>query len=332
MGIANTASFRYEVDKTLNDFFAFELARRTKYYPALFTSKKAPAGEDYTEAGMSGLGLAQTVGQGRRPNLDNPVEGNKKARYYTKIGLSTQLTREILQDDIHGKWKDLPKQLVDSVIERIEWDAAGVLYNGFSTASAGKDGLALFSGSHTSLKGNVTINNLLLADFSAGALEAAMLYGMRFKAQNGFVRPIKPKKVVVGPANAALMNEIKLSKTRVWNIPPTATYDPYADAGVTKINTTYYSPATGMMNRMNPDNGIVDAWEGIVNPYLTNSSGDDDAWFVLFEGYDLRILWKWEPELSSDADEGSQSTQYFATARYSMFSNNYEYMVGSAGV
>jgi hypothetical protein len=342
MAIATTANFRYEVDKTIDKMFAFELARKQKYYSKIFTSKEAPPGEDYTEASMSALGLATTIGQGRRPNLDKPVEGNKKTRTYTKVGLSTQLTRELLQDDIHGKWKELPKQLVDSVIEKVEWDTAGVLYNGFST-SVGKDGLALFANNHVTLKGAVTINNLLAGDFSPGALEAAMLYGMRFKAQNGFIRPIKPKKVIVGSANAFLMAEIQKSLGRVYmnymnsdgNIVAGAAG--FADAGVNRIASmaanTYNTTVNGnQLNRMNPSNGIVDAWEGIVNPYLTNGSNDDDSWFVLFEGAELDLFWKWQPELQKDADEGTQSTQYFATARYAAFANNYEYMVGSAGL
>lgn len=335
MAIANTASFRYEVDKTIDKMFAFELMRKEKYYTKLFTSKAAPAGEDYTEAGMSGLGLAQTIGQGRRPNLDTPVEGNKVTRTYTKIGLSTQLTREMLADDIHGKWKQLPSQLADSLIERIEWDAAGVLYNGFSS-SLGKDGKVLFANNHATLKGGVTINNLSTYDFSPGALEAAFLYGMRFRAQNGFIRPIKPKAVVVGPENAYLMAEIKksLNKVIMWGADSNASGHLLTDSGLVKNNSTLYANAAQALNVVNPSNGIVDAWDGIVNPYLTNGTAGsgDDSWFVLFEGATLNALWKWQPELAKDADEGTQSTQYFATARYSMFSNDFEYMLGSAGV
>lgn len=326
MAIANTASFRYEVDKTIDKMFAFELARRQKYYAALFTSKSAPPGEDYTEASISGLGLATTIGQGKRPNLDTPVEGNKITRTYKKIGLALQLTREMLQDDIHGKWKELPKQLVDSIIEKVEWDAASVFYNGFST-STGKDGKAIFANNHATLKGGVTINNLGTADFSSAALEAAFLYGMRFRAQNGFIRPIKPKRVIVGPGNAYLMGEIMKSQGRVWAFDPAN-----PDKGVVDVSGTKYAPGTLPMNRLNPSNGIVESWSGIVNPYLTDTNGDDDAWFVEFEGAEADILWKWQPELQQDADEGTQSTQYFATARYTMFINNFEYYFGSAGV
>jgi hypothetical protein len=340
MAIGNTASFRYEVDKTIDKMFAFELARKTKYYSKIATSKPAPAGEDYTVGGMSGLGLATTIGQGRRPNLDTPVEGNRKTRLYTKVGLSTQLTREILMDDIHGKWKELPKQLVDSVIEKVEWDAAGVLYNGFSTASVGKDGLALFANNHATLKGAVTINNLGAADFSPSSLEAAFMYGMRFKAQNGFIRPIRPKRVIVGPENAYLMAEIQKSLGRVYmSGTNAASAAGFYDAGVNLItgmaaNTYNAAVNPNAMNRMNPSNGIVDSWEGIVNPYLTNGTAGsgDDSWFVEFEGSEITILWKWQPELAKDADEGTQSTQWFATARYSMFCNDYEYVYGSPGV
>lgn len=335
MAINNTATFRYEVDKTIDKMFAFELMRKEKYYTKIFTSKPAPPGEDYTEAGMSGLGLAQTIGQGMRPNIDSPVEGNKKIRTYTKIGLSTQLTREMLADDIHGKWKQLPAQLADSVIERIEWDAAGVLYNGFST-SVGKDDKALFANNHATLKGGVTINNLSTYDFSPGALEAAFMYGMRFRAQNGFIRPIKPKAVIVGPENAYLMAEIKKSieKVLVFGKDNALATDSGGTRVASQSANTYISSGLKALNLMNPSNGIVDSWEGIVNPYLTNGTAGsgDDSWFVLFEGATLHALWKWQPELAKDADEGTQSTQYFATARYSMFANDFEYMLGSAGV
>ena len=324
----NTASFRYEVDKTIDKMFFAELMRREKYYTKLFASKPAPKGEDYTEATLSEYGIARAVTQGGRPDLDIPVEGNKVTRTYSKVGLSTMMTRELLDDDITGKWKQLPARMVDSVVERVEFDTIGVLENGFTTASAGEDAKALFANNHATLKGATTINNLSTADLSTTALEAAFNYGMLHKGENGFIRPIKPKYVVVAPANMWVVNDLLKATGRVWNY-----YGASVGAGLPMdINSGLVAgpltaPGTIAQNQLNPSFGIVDDWKIIVNPYIT----DADSWYVLFDGFDLRLLWKYEPSLEKDYDVGTESTIWHARARYTCFSNKYSRMYGSAG-
>jgi hypothetical protein len=320
------------VDKTIDKMFYAELARRKKYYPMLFTAQDAPAGADYTEATLSELGLARTIIEGGRVETDLPVEGNKVTRTYKKIGLSVQLTEELLDDDLTGKWKQIPSRLVDSIEEKIEYDCAAVLSNGFAAAgdsdgtSKGQDGQVLFYASHALLKGGGTVNNLGSADLSSTSLQAAFDYGQTMKGENGFIRPIRPKTLVIHPAAMWVANDLLKATGRVWDYYGT-------DAGSNmKLNSglvgaTTQAPGTLARNLLNPGNGVVDSWNIIVNPYL---KGTDD-WFVLFEDYDLNLFWKWRARLDNDGDFGTGNKVYKATARYSVFSNKYQYMYGCVG-
>lgn len=316
--IGNTKAFPLQLDKTIDKMYYGQLRRKQKYYTSIFTEEDAPRGADYTEATISELGLPREIGEGQGVEFDVPSEGNKITRYYRKYGLGTQLTEEMIQDELHGKWKQIPPSLADSMIERQEFLAASLLDGGFS-ASTGEDGLALFANNHSTLKGAVTINNLFTGDLSPSTLQAAFSYGDTLVGENGFIRPVRPVGVVCHPAQKWVVNEILKSENKVFiysNI----------DQGLVAAST----PASGVnaLNPLNPKNGMVGDWKVYFNPYLI----DQDAWYVLFENYDLRAYWKKRPTLESSGDFMTGNKIYKSTMRGTFFSNKYKFMGGSAGV
>ncbi len=318
MGTMNNSAFKLHVDKTIDKMFYAELARKKKYYPALFTAKDAPPGVDYTEATLSELGLARSIVEGGRVETDIPAEGNKVTRTYSKVGLAVQLTQELLDDDLTGKWQQIPSKLVDSIEEKIEYDCAKVLSGGFDT-SKGQDGNYLFLATHARLKSPVVVNNLGTSALSSTSLQAVFDYGQTFLGENGFIRPIRPKTVVIHPSLMWVANDLLKATGRVWD------YSSAANGTVVGSATALAATPTGQRNLVNPSSGIVDSWNIIVNPYLT----DKESWFVLFEDFDLSLLWKWRAKLETDGDFGTGNKVYKATARYTAFSNKYQYMFGS---
>jgi len=316
--IGNTKAFPLQLDKTIDKMFYNQLRRRQKYYTAIFKEEDAPRGSDYTEATISELGLPREIGEGMGVEFDVPSEGNKITRTYRKFGLGAQVTEEMIQDELHGKWKQIPGSLADSMIERTEFLAASVLDGGFSTVT-GEDGLALFANNHATLKGGATINNLFTGDLSTTTIQAAFSYGDTLVGENGFIRPVRPVGIVCHPSNRWVINEILKAENRVFMY--TDADKGYVAAGV---------PASGVnaMNPLNPKNGLVNDWKVYLNPYLT----DQDAWYVLFENYDLRGYWKKRPTLESEGDFITGNKVYKSVMRGTFFSNKYKFMGASAGV
>lgn len=320
-GIGNTKAFPLQLDKTIDKMFYAQMRRRKRYYEMLFTSSDAPKGGEYTEATLSELGLLRELPEGKGVEFDVPNEGNKITRYYTPYGLGTQITKIMIQDDLHEKWKQVPTALADSAIEKTEFIGSTVLESGFSGGtSTGEDGNPLFYASHSTLKGAATINNLGTTDMTPSALEAAFSYGDTLVGENGFIRPVRPLAVVCHPAQKWVVNDVLKSTGRVWDY--TSRTKGYVNDGTNNL-----AVAADAMNLMNPKNGIVDDWRIILNPYFT----DQDAWFVLFEDYDLRMLWKERPVLENSGDFATSNKVYKVTMRLGAFSNKYQRMWGSPG-
>lgn len=330
MGLSMTKIFPLSVDKTIDKLVLAAQARKTKYYAALFSPKDAPEGDTYTEATMAGVPVARTIKEGGRFDVVTPEMGNKVNRTYLKAGLSVQLTIEQAQDDIKGGFKKIPEMLVDSIYEKIETDAAAVLTSGFTTASAGQDGKALFANNHTTLVGGATINNLGTGDLSSTTLQAAFEYGAKLKNDTGFIKPVRPKILTMHTDGMWVANDLLKATGRVWDYADTQNYQMDLNKG--RVNSAATSatagfPAANANNLLNPKNGVVDDWRIFLNPYYI----DTDAWFVLFEGFDLSLLWKIKPALETDTDTNTRNRIYTMLARYSMFSNAYQFMYGSAG-
>lgn len=320
--IGNTKAFPLQLDKTIDKMFYQEFRRRTKYYPAIFTEEDAPNGPSYTEATISELGLPREIYEGMAVEFDVPGEGNKVTRTYRKFGLGAQVTEEMVQDELFGKWKQIPLSLAESMIERQEFLAASVLDGGFSTQT-GEDGLALFANNHSTLKGGVTIDNLLSGDLSTTTIQGAFTYGDNLVGENGFIRPRRPIGIVCHPANRWVIHEILHAENRVFDYNLTG-----ADRANGLIATSTVESARASMNPLNPKNGFVSDWKVFLNPYLL----DQDAWYVLFEGYDLRAFWKKRPTLESSGDFGTGNKVYKSVMRGTFFSNKYKLMAASAGV
>lgn len=319
--IGNTKAFPLQLDKTIDKMFYQEIRRKEKYYTAIFKEEEAPRGAEYTEATISELGLPREIGEGQGVEFDVPSEGNKVTRYYKKYGLGAQVTEEMIQDELHGKWKQIPASLADSMIERQEFLAAAVLENGLTT-ELGEDGLALFANNHVTLKGAVTIDNLGSGDLSTTTIQGAFSYGDTLPGENGFIRPVRPVGIVCHPANRWVINEILKAENRVFD---------YQLAGANRGEGIIYTntPASGQngLNPLNPKYGLVNDWKVFLNPYLTTN----DNWYVLFEKFDLRAFWKKRPTLESSGDFITGNKVYKATMRGTFFSNKYKLIYGVDG-
>lgn len=329
-GQISTNDLRQQFSKDIDKEWFANMARRTKYYEAMMNVKKpAPPGDSYVEGTLSELPIAPKFKEGQKPILVAPTDGNKITRTYVKAGLELMLTDEALQDDVHGNLKKLAPLLVDSVIERLEYDAAAVLQVG-TTTSLGEDGNALFYATHRPI-GNtaLAINNLSTADLGPVSLQAAFEYGDKLVGENGFKRPRKLKGIIGAPALKWVANDLLKSAGRVWQYNGSDANGNLllSKGGVTPTTAGDIAPNGQAQNLFAPRNGIVDDWSIFLNPYIT----DDDFWCAVYEGYELSLLWKWQPKLENDGNFEIGAKVYKASARYSMFCNTYKYLYGGVG-
>ena len=316
---AYTLNFPKHFDRNIAKIFFDYQREMPSEYDKIFSIEDAPAGRDYKEAELSGLGTLLSVDEGRSVEYDVPVEGNEKQRLYTKFGRGFYISEEMYKDDIFGNFKKLPKMLAKSARNRIETSCWNVLNNGFSSEYAW-DGKTIFADDHATLKSGTTIDNKVAADLSTTSLQAGFDYFNKLVDSSGFPMLCKPKVLVIPAGSEWIANDLLKATGRVWDYAA-------ANKGYVNDGSANLAPAADAMNTLNPKNGIVDGWTVFVSHYLT----DADSWFLLGDGYDLRVMFKERIKMQSQDDFDTGTMKFKCTTRYVPFCNDYAKLYGSAG-
>jgi len=328
MAIMNTRDFPKQLDRDVDKMFFDEYTRYPSMYEKLFEIENFPSGGKYSVATLSGLGALQTLAEGAGVAFDEAAEGNAKEVTPEEFGLAVQITRNMMEDDHHGKVKQLAQRLAHSANHRKELEAADVFINGNdSTKQTAYDGKALFANDHTTLKSGDTIDNLATAALSETSLQAAFDYFNELVDEQGFPIVAKPKYLVV-PTNLRWMaKRLKMQ-----------------DGGITPLDgssgTIEYDGSTGMSSSgnmsgndmtTNPANGYVDDWQVAVWRYLDASlGGDDNNWYLCGDVSDtLKYLWQRKATLESGDDFLTGSALFKLTMRLRAAAFNYRGIYGA---
>jgi len=317
MPIITSASTRFQAQKDFNKLWLKEQDRKVRYYEPYFDIADAAPGATYKEGRMAELGMAGRIYEGDRPMLVVPKEGNAVERGYIKRGLSLELTEERMSDDLYGTWKELPKQLSDSIEEALEYDAAGLLELGH-VSNLGEDGVTVFNDAHPLINSTKTIDNTLAGTLSTTTMQAIVSYGQNLLKENGFLMPVAFKGLIIHPDDLWMAQDLAKSTGRVWD------YTRRNSGDVGSSGGTAGFPAAQADNQMRPGYGILDNWKIYSNPYLTIKTRG----YAIFEGYQLCLRWKYRPRLRSDADQaGTDNLIYTAKARYGLWINKSKFLV-----
>ena len=303
MAITNRAKFPNELDKAIDRVFKDALAQTESEYERVAKTESALPGESIVESEISGLGNLDPMGEGDRVAYDTAEEGHKKARYYNKFGLGYQVTEEMVVDDVHDKILQMPAALGEAAVQKLNVEFFDLFNSGFSTHTSW-DGQNIFSTSHTTLKSGDTIANRPTSgqDLTETSLQAAFEYFDTLVTESGYPMYLTPKTLLV-PVEER-WNAMKLM------------------SGDRVLGSADNDPLT-----TNPSNGMVPGWTVMVSRYLT----DNDAWFMLSDKHDFRIVFKKKPtqEKTDDFDTGSRL--YKVTTRFATFANQYKGAYGSPG-
>lgn len=168
----------------------------------------------------AGLGNLSRKPEGEPIQYDELVQGPTKRWTHTVYALGARMTEELIEDSLYpeiGEMETISRELGTSAKETLNVLSFDMYNNGTATTShTGGDGLALFTTAHTALRGG-TWSNLLSpgADLSAVTLQTMIQNFETTKDDTGKYQLIRPKQILVNPANEWKVKELLQS-----------TYDP----------------------------------------------------------------------------------------------------------
>ena len=149
------------------------------------------------------------VSEGEDYTFVTNKQGASKTLVINKYGLGISISEEAINDGKFDELADLLKKLARSAQESREIAFVNLINNGFSTETT-PDGVAAFSASHTLPSGGTYSNVLPVAsDLSESSAQTARyLFSTAFVGDTGIKYKLKPRKVLVHPANEAYAEEI----------------------------------------------------------------------------------------------------------------------------
>jgi phage major head subunit gpT-like protein len=151
----------------------------------------------YTE--LHDMPLFSSVNEGEDYTFSRPKQGYDKTMSVVKYGLGFSISEEAVADGKFDMIADAIRKMGKSARESQEQAAMDILNNGFSSETTA-DGVALFSTSHTTPSGSVTIANKpsVDADLSDTSLKTAISeFKKNFKGDSGIIYDIRPKFLIV---------------------------------------------------------------------------------------------------------------------------------------
>lgn len=303
MAIANVAKFPNELDKAIDRTFYDALANTESEYEKLAKTESALPGESIVESEISGLGNLEELSEGGRVVYDVPEEGHKVSRGYTEFGLGYQVTNRMLQDQVHDKILKMPAALGEAAVQKINTEFFDLFNSGFDTHTSW-DGEYIFDTDHETLKSGDTIANRPAAgsDLSETTLQAGFEYFDKLLTESGYPMYLTPQTLLV-PVDER------------WTAMKLHSGDRVLGSNDNDYLTT------------NPTYGMVPGWNVVVSRYLT----DDNAWFLLSDKHDFRLVFKQKPTQESADDFDTRSRLYQVITRFAKFVNQYKGAYGNPG-
>lgn len=282
------SAFPKSLKPGLHAQFGLEYARYPDEWRDIFEVAQADKAVE-EEVLLSGLGYAQTKNEGSAYANDDGIE-LWTARYDIEtIGLGFNITEEMVEDNLYGSLgARMSKSMARSFKMTKNLKGANVLNNGFTAgATAGGDGVALFSTAHPLRNGGTLSNRLATdADLSETSYEDMTNLIFRFKDDRGLPCMVKPKALVVNRGYLTqTATRIAMSPMR----PGTADND---------INA---SRQMGLIDKVVPLTDLTDA----------------DAWFIITDSPDgLKYMDRIKLSTKTEGDFPTGNLRFKGRERY----------------
>lgn len=242
----------------LEEIFASNLAQHPQLRGQIFKTVQHDR-DIWQYSEVHDMPLFSSVSEGADYTFERMKQGYDKTATMVKYGLGFSISEEAVDDGKFNFIADAVAKLAKSARETQEQSAMDIFNNGF-TSETTADGVALFSTSHTTPTGTVTIANTpaAAADLSFSSLSTAIsAFKKAFKGDSGIYQMITPKILLVP-------TELELYAREL-------------------VNSAYKADTDH--NNVNP---FHQSLQVLASPHLT----DIDSWFLLSgkEDHGLRII------------------------------------------
>jgi hypothetical protein len=272
----------------LNALFGLEYSRYGEEHKEIFDTETSERSFE-EETKLSGFSAAPVKNEGSAIAYDNAQEAWTARYNHETIALGFSLTEEAVEDNLYDSLSArYTKALARAMAYTKQTKAAAILNNGFSAASTGGDGVALFSTAHPLVNGDTNSNTqATVADLNETSLEAAVIQIAGWTDERGLLIAAKPKKLVIPPASMFIATRLLETEQRVGT-------------------------ADNDINALKNNGSIPGGYT--VNHFLT----DTDAWFLTTDVPNgLKHFVRSPLAQSMDGDFDTGNVRYKSRERYS---------------
>ena len=185
----------------LNALFGLEYATYEEQHKEIYETETSERSFE-EETKLSGFSAAPVKNEGQAIQYDNAQEAFTARYNHETIALGFSLTEEAIEDNLYDSLSArYTKTLARGMAYTKQVKGASTLNNGFSSAYAGGDGVALFSTAHPLVSGGTNSNRPSTgADLNETSLEAAVIQIAAWTDERGLLIAAKPNKLVVPPS------------------------------------------------------------------------------------------------------------------------------------
>jgi hypothetical protein len=286
----------------LNALFGMEYARYGEQHKEIYEAETSERSFE-EETKLSGFSAAPVKNEGQAIQYDNAQEAWSTRYTHETIALGFSITEEAVEDNLYDSLSArYTKSLARAMAYTKQVKAAAVLNNGFSSAYAGGDGVALFSVVHPLVSGGTNSNTSSTnADLNETSLEAAVIQIAAWTDERGLLIAAKPKKMVVLPGLQFVATRLLETSLRV---------------GTTDND----------INALKNNGSVPEGYT--VNNFLT----DSNAWFLTTDVPNgMKHFVRTPLQNSMDGDFDTGNVRYKARERYSFGWSDPLGMWGSSG-
>ena len=185
----------------LNALFGLEYSTYQEEHKEIYDTETSERSFE-EETKLSGFSAAPVKNEGSAIAYDNGQEAWTARYNHETIALGFSLTEEAIEDNLYDSLSArYTKALARGMAYTKQVKAAAIINNGFSAASVGGDGVALFSTARPLVSGGTNSNRpATAADLNETSLEAAVIQIAAWTDERGLLIAAKPKKLIVPPA------------------------------------------------------------------------------------------------------------------------------------
>jgi phage major head subunit gpT-like protein len=298
-GVMNTGTLSQVLSKDLEKWFMDEFSRHPEEWKTIANVQTMDSAYHREGEGV-GLTAMQEMHEGQAVPMEQFEQGNTKTIQPRNWGLGVQFTRNAVEDDQQGVFKQGMQELGKAAAYTRDLEFFDILNSGFTTARVGLDGKELFADDHPVFGTGETNSNLFAGSLSKTVLEAMMDHFEEMKNDRGVPIIMKPKVLLIPPKLKWRMKELMLSP-----------FDP--ETANNTVNTVH-------------DEGLT----YMVGHFLES----DTAFFMLTEkqAHDLRFVWRRNLDFRTWDDPNTENVLSAASMRFVTEFYRWRGAVGSPGV